>query len=76
MNDGTKEDTEIPDRPAGLGICSFNCIPDVDNNYFKIRAAYISNSNISFEKLKTVFVFSSLFYQVYFYVSLILLSTF
>jgi len=43
VNNGTKEDTEILDKPAYWGNCSFYRILDVNNNYFKIRAANIPN---------------------------------
>jgi len=43
VNNGTKEDTEILDKPAYWGNCSFYRILDNNNNYFKIRAANIPN---------------------------------
>lgn len=41
VNNDTKEDTEILDRPASWGNCSFYRLLDANNNYFKIRAANI-----------------------------------
>ncbi|MFA5045049.1 MAG: CotH kinase family protein [Paludibacter sp.] len=41
VNNDTNEDTEILDKPASWGNCSFYRLLDSTNNYFKIRAANI-----------------------------------
>jgi spore coat protein CotH len=43
VNNDTKEDTQIIDKPASWGNCSFYRLLDSNNNYFKIRAANIPN---------------------------------
>ena len=43
INNDTKEDTVILDKPASWGNCSFYRLLDSNNNYFKIRAANIPN---------------------------------
>jgi spore coat protein CotH len=43
VNNDTKEDTEILDKPASWGNCSFYRLLDSNNNYFKIRASNIPN---------------------------------
>ncbi len=43
VNNDTKEDTQILDKPASWGNCSFYRLLDSTNNYFKIRAANIPN---------------------------------
>jgi len=43
VNNDTNEDTEILDKPASWGNCSFYRLLDTNNNYFKIRAANIQN---------------------------------
>lgn len=43
VNNDTKEDTEILDKPASWGNCSFYRLLDSNNNYFKIRTANIPN---------------------------------
>jgi len=41
VDNDTHEDTEIIDKPAYWGNCSFYRLLDTNNNYFKIRAANI-----------------------------------
>lgn len=38
VNNDTKEDTEILDKPASWGNCSFYRIMDANNNFFRIKA--------------------------------------
>lgn len=43
INNDTNEDTQLIDKPASWGNCSFYRLLDSNNNYFKTRAANIPN---------------------------------